>query len=128
LTDADQMPTSGSYKGVALFAGQGAKRSRLVRAEIDKVAKISDLMRLFEIAGDCSWSPESRLFAGARCIAGLELAIERRTARPDIGREDVEACTAGLDTLTWAHPLRYCSLLDAHDERAAVRERPLDSE
>ena len=55
----------------------GAKR------EIDKIGKISDLAELFEIAGDCSWSPEGRLFAAARCIAGLELRTERREAKPD---------------------------------------------
>jgi hypothetical protein len=118
-----------TYRGVAIFAGQPAKRiAAVVKPEIDKVSKISDLARLFEIAGDASWCPEARLFSGARCIASLQLLTERREARPDIDREDVEARTAGLASLTWAHPLRYCGLLDAHDERAAVREWPLDSE
>jgi hypothetical protein len=115
-----------TYKGVAIHAGQGARRVRLVKQEVDKVGKISGLMRLFEIAGDCTWSPEARLLAGARCIAGLELMTERREAKPDIDREDVAACTAGLGVLGWAHPTRYCSLLDTHDERAVEREEPLD--
>jgi hypothetical protein len=96
-----------------------------VKKEIDKVNKISDLMQLYEIAGDPSWSPEARLFAEARAIAGLEMATERRQARPDIDREDVEAAAAGLAVQRWAHPDRYCSLLDAHPERAALREEPL---
>jgi hypothetical protein len=120
------MPIATTYKGVAIFAGQSAKRAALVKMEIDKIGKITDLERLFALTGDCSWSPEGRIYAGARCIAGLQRAIERREARPDFGQEDVEARSAGLASLTWAHPLRYCSLLDAHDERAAVRERPLD--
>src|SRR5262245_48796927 len=120
------MPISGSYKGVAIFAGQPAKRVALVKREIDKVGKISDLEELFEIAGDCSWSPEARLFSAARCLAGLELATERREAKPDIDREDVESRTAGLASIRWADPFRYCSLLDVYHERAATREEPLN--
>jgi hypothetical protein len=125
LTDGD-MPIATTYKGVGIHAGQPAKRVALVKREIDRVNKISDLRRLFEIAGDCAWSPEARLFAGARGIAGLELATERREARPDIHREDIEARTAGLATIRWAHPSKHCALFDAHDERAALREQPLD--
>jgi hypothetical protein len=120
------MPIATSYKGVAIFAGQPAKRVGVVKREIDKIGKISDLEELFEIAGDCAWSPEARLFAGARCIAGLELATERREAKPDIDREDVESRTAGLSSAKWADPDKYCSLLDIHSERAAKREEPLD--
>src|SRR5262245_55670309 len=116
------MPIATSYKGVAIFAGQPAKRVALVKREIDKIGKINDLAELFEIAGDCSWSPEARLFGGARCIAGLELATERREARPDIDREDVESRIAGLGSIRWADPFRYCSLLDVHHERAVQRE------
>jgi hypothetical protein len=124
----DEMPISGTYKGVAIFAGQGAKRIALVKREIDKVNKISDLVRLAEIAGDCAFSPEARLLAGARCIAGLQLATERRESKPDIDPERVAASTAGLAVERWAHPAKYCSLLDAHDENAAPREVPLDEE
>jgi hypothetical protein len=113
---------------MAIFAGQPAKRIALVKREIDKIGRISDLTRLFEIAGDCAWSPEGRLFAGARCIAGLELATERRESKPDIDREDVEARMAGLDSVGWRDPWRYASLLDAHSEHAAKRERPLVDE
>jgi hypothetical protein len=122
------MPISTRYKGVGIHAGQPAKRVALVKQEIDKVSKISDLMQLFEIAGDASWSPESRLLAGARCVAGLQLATERREARPDIDPERVAACTAGLASLRWAYPDRFCSLFDADHERAVKRERPLDDD
>ena len=124
----DEMPVSETYKGVAIFAGQPSKRIRLVRKEIDKVSRITGLEQLFQIAGDCSWSPESRLYARARLLAGLELATERRQARPDINREDVEACTAGLAVRRWAHPDRFCSLLDMHPERASLRDDPLDDD
>jgi hypothetical protein len=122
----DGLPVSTFYKGVGIHAGQSAKRVTLVKREIDKIGKIKDLEELFKIAGDCGWSPEARLFAGARCIAGLELLTERRQARPDIGREDIEARTAGLHSSRWADPERHCSLLDGHPERAARREVPLD--
>ena len=121
-----ELPISETYKGVAIFAGQSAKRVALVRKEIDRVSKIGDLEQLFEIAGDCAWPPEARLFAGARCLAGLQLATERRQARPDIDAERVEARTAGLAVRRWAHPDRFCSLFDVDDERAALREQPLD--
>jgi hypothetical protein len=124
----DEMPIATTYKGVAIHAGQSAKRVRLVKQEIDRVSRLSDPERLFEIAGDCGWSPEARLLAGARCIAGLQLATERREAQPDIDREDVEARTAGLDTIRWADPERYCSLLDMDPEHAVEREVPLDDD
>jgi hypothetical protein len=123
---SDDLPIACHHRGVAIFAGQPAKRVALVKREIDQIHKISDLMQLFEIAGDVARSPEARLLAGAKCVAGLERATERREARPDIHREDVEACTAGLVTVRWADPARYCSLLDAHPERAVKREQPLD--
>jgi hypothetical protein len=124
----DEMPIASTYKGVAIFAGQPAKRVALVRKEIDKVGKISDLVRLSEIAGDCAWSPEARLLSAAKCIGGLQRACERREARPDIDLERVEACVAGLATVRWAHPDRHCSLFDADHERAAKREEPLPDE
>ena len=121
------MPIAATYKGVGIHAGQPAKRiAAVVKPEIDKVSRISDLERLFEIAGDPSFCPEARLFSAARCIAGLELLTERREARPDIAREDVEARIAGLASIRWAHPSKYCSDLDAHPERAVQREQPLD--
>jgi hypothetical protein len=122
---SDDLPIACHHRGVAIFANQPPKRVAVVKREIDKVSKVSDLTRLFEIAGDCSWAPEARIYAGARCIAGLQRATERREARPDIDPDLVVASTAGLATIRWAHPDKYCSLLDVHDENAARREQPL---
>ena len=58
----DEMPIATTYKGVGIHAGQPAKRVALVKREIDKVNKISDLARLFEIAGDCGLEPGSTPF------------------------------------------------------------------
>jgi hypothetical protein len=94
------MPIAATYKGVGIHAGQSAKRVGLVRREIDKIAKISDLLELFEICGDCSWSPEARLFAGARVLPAFSLrqsgarriptSIGRtlKPARPALPRSD----------------------------------------
>ena len=120
-----EIPISTTYKGVGIHAGQPAKRVALVKREIDKVSRITDPAQLFEIAGDAAWSPEGRLLAGAKCVAGLQRATERRESRPDIDPERVEARTAGLGVLRWAHPDRYCSLLDAPYERAALRDEPV---
>jgi hypothetical protein len=122
---SDDLPIACHHKGVAIFANQPTKRVALVRTEIDKIGKLFDLERLFAIAGDCSWSPEGRLYAGARCIAGIQRAIERREPRPDINREDVEARVAGLASIRWADLDRHCSLFDVDHERAAEREEPL---
>jgi hypothetical protein len=121
----DELPVGSTYKGTPIFAGQPAKRTAQVKREIDKVTRITDLEELLEIAGDCSWAPEARLLAEARCLAGLELKTERREARPDIDKEEVVAAAAGLAVVRWAHPDRYCSLLDMHPERAALRDDPL---
>jgi hypothetical protein len=125
LTD---MPIATVYKGVGVHAGQSARRVARVKREIDKVGEIADLVRLAEIAGDTAWSPEARLLAGAKCIAGFRRATEHRESKPDIDPERVEACTAGLASLSWADPSRSCSLLDADCGRAAPREVPLDNE
>jgi hypothetical protein len=124
----DEMPIATTHKGVAIFAGQPAQRVAVVKKEIDRVSKIGDLEQLLEIAGDCAWAPEARIYAGARCLAGLLRATERREPRPDIDPERVEAYTAGLAVVRWAHPHRFCGLLDIHHERAVLREQPLDDE
>jgi hypothetical protein len=45
------------YRGVEIHRGQAAKRVALVKAEIDRVSRIVDLVELAAIAADCSWSP-----------------------------------------------------------------------
>ena len=120
-----EMPIGSTHKDVGIFAGQSARRVGTIKKEIDKIGKVSDLVQLYEIAGDCSWSPEARLYSAARCIGGLQRAAEHRQLRPDISVEDIEARTAGLNSLTWADPDFHCCLLDLRRERAAVREQPL---
>jgi hypothetical protein len=124
----DDLPIASHHRGVAIFANQPPKRISRVKKEIDQVGAIADLMRLAEIAEDVAWSPEARLLAGAKCVAGLRRSTERRESKPDIDPERVTATTAGLSSAKWTHPSRYCSLLDPDHERAAPREAPLDDE
>jgi hypothetical protein len=123
----DDLPIACHHRGVAIFV-QPAKRIALVRREIDKVHKISDPVRLSEIAADCAWSPEARIYSAALCRAALQRAVERREAKPDLDAERIEAAVAGLATGRWQHPSKHCSLFDVDDERAALREEPLPDE
>jgi len=119
---SDDLPIACHHKGVGVHAGQSSKRVARIRKEIDEVSKISDPVRLSEIAADCSWSPEGRIYAAALCRAALQRAVERREARPaDVDPERVEAAVAGLSTIRWADPDRYCSLFDMDRERAVKR-------
>jgi hypothetical protein len=125
----DDLPIACHHKGVAIFANQPARRIALIKKEIDQIHRISDPVRLSEIAADSSWAPEARIYSAALCRAALQRAVERREARPvDVDPERVEAAVAGLATVRWAHPSKYCSLFDVHDERAAPREQPLTDE
>jgi hypothetical protein len=119
-------PVASFYKGAPIFAGQPAKRVRLVKAEIDRVNRTGDLIRLSTIALDCSWSPEARIAAGAKCLAGLQRATELRQPRPDINAQAVKAHTGALASRGWANPYDYCSLFDANHQNAVPREVPLD--
>jgi hypothetical protein len=53
------------------------------------------------------------------------MASENRNNRPLIDLDLLRASTAGLGSRRWRSPTHFCSLLDAHDENAAPRERPL---
>lgn len=124
----DDLPIATTYRGIGIYAAQPAKRVALVRAELDEITLISDLIELARIAGDASWAPETRRLAAAKAIAGLERATTRREAKPDLSIERIEASIAGLASQKWAHSSRYCSLLDAFCERAAPREQSVPEE
>jgi hypothetical protein len=118
-----EIPIATMHKGVGVHANQRAKRVRLVKSQIDQVTELSDPTSLFQVAADPAWAPEARLCSAARCVAALQLATERRQGRPDIDPAAVQAVTAGLSSIEWQHPTKYCSLLDARGghERAAPR-------
>ena len=116
------------YRGCGLHDCQSTERLRVVRAAIDHVYTLDQVLDLREHAGDVRNPPESRLLALARCRALWELAQEAREPRPIIDMAHVEALVAGCGSRTWRSPTHFCSLLDAHDENAVPREEPLTDE
>ena len=107
---------------------QSPARLRVVRAAIDHVYTLAQVLDLVEYARDVGNPPESRLLAVARCRALWELAQEAREPRPIINMAHVEALAAGCGSRGWRHPTHFCSLLDAHNERAVPREELLPDE
>jgi hypothetical protein len=123
---SDDVPVIERYRGCGLHDGQSPERLRVVRAAIDHVYTLDQILDLVEHAGNARNPPESRLLAVARCRALWELAQEAREPRPIINMADVEALAAGCGSRRWRSRTHFCSLLDAHDENAAPREQPLE--
>ena len=116
------------YRGCGLHDCQSTERLRVVRAAIDHVYTLDQVLDLVEYAGNVRNPPESRLLVVARCRALWELAQEAREPRPIINVAHVEALAAGCGSQAWRSPTHFCSLLDAHDENAVPREQPLTDE
>ena len=109
----DTIPASTSYRGVPIHDDQPGERvERIIKPEIDQVYELTDVEVLFDWAADIRHSPESRLFAAAKCEAAWQLAAETRRLRPDVNLPRLRACTAGLDKLSWRDPWHFCSLFD----------------
>jgi hypothetical protein len=113
------------YRGCGLHDCQSTERLCVVRAAIDHVYTLDQVLDLIAHAGAAQNPPESRLLAVARCRALWELAQEAREPRPIISMAHVEALAAGCGSRAWRSPTHFCTLLDAHDENAAPREEPL---
>jgi hypothetical protein len=124
--ESDDVPVVEHYRGCGLHDCQSTERLRVVRAAIDHVYTLDQVLDLVEYAGNVRNPPESRLLALARCRALWELAQEAREPRPIINLAHVEALAAGCGSRAWRSPTHFCSLLDAHDENAAPRDQPLD--
>jgi hypothetical protein len=118
-----QIPTIATHRGVGIHDHQSPARIQVVKAAIDRVARMSDIMELVDFAADPQQPPEARLFAANKVEVEYELAAEERRNRPVVDLDRVRATVAGLDSLVWRDPDRYGSLLE-HD--AVERERPLD--
>ena len=112
--DPGTMPAAGTYRDVPIHVDQPETRvAAVVKPEIDKVAGIDNPAQLFDIAGDVRWSPEARLYAGARYVAMFN-AIDGRRNRNEFDVEGLRARTAGLNSLKWRSRWHYASLLDGH--------------
>src|SRR5262249_62341770 len=91
----DDIPVVERYRGCGLHNCQSTERLRVVRAAIDHVYRLDQVLDLVEHAGNVRNPPESRLLAVARCRALWELAQEAREPRPIIRLPYLEALVAG---------------------------------
>ena len=123
-----QIPTIATHRGIGIHDHQTPARIRVVKAAIDRVALMSDILELAALAADPQQPPEARMFAASKVEVEYELAAEERRNRPIIDLDRVRATVAGLDSVRWRDPDRYCSLLDTHHEHAVQREEPLDDD
>jgi hypothetical protein len=123
-SEDDQIPTIGAYRGVPLHDQQPPERIKgIVEPEIDAVYDMTGIEALYEFAGDITRSPEARMFATAKVEALWDLAAEERRRRPDISRDRVKACVAGLDSVTWRCPMHYTSCCPYHPRPAGQAQR-----
>lgn len=123
--DEDRIPTVGTHRGIGLHNHQTPARLAVVRAAIDQVADMGDVLALVAFAADPQQPPEARLFAAHKVAVEYEMAAERRENRPIVDLDKVAASTAGLDSTKWRSPWRYGSLLDWQHNLAVERELPL---
>jgi hypothetical protein len=123
--DPERIPTIASHRGIGIHDHQPPARIRVVKAAIDRVARMKNVLELADFAADPQQPPEARLFAANKVEVEYELAAEERRNRPIVDLEKVRATVAGLDSLVWRDPDRYASLLD---HGGVEREVPLESE
>ena len=121
-----QIPVIATHRGIGIHDHQGPARIKVVKAAIDRVARMSDILGLAAFAADSQQPPEARLFAANKLEVEYEVAAEERRNRPTIDLDRVRATVAGLDSVTWRSPWWYGSLLDPAG--GVEREEPLADE
>jgi hypothetical protein len=117
-----QIPTIATYLGIGIHNHQTPARIRIVKAAIDRVARMSDILELVDFAADPQQPPEARLFAASKLEVEYELAAEERRNRPVVDLDKVRASVAGLDSVEWRSPVVYGSDLE---HGGVEREEPL---
>jgi hypothetical protein len=120
-----QIPTVATHRGVGIHDHQTPARISVVRAAIDRVAAMSDILELADFAADPQQPPEARLFAASKVEVEYELAAEERRNRPTIDLDRVRASVAGLDSVEWRSPVVYGTDLE---HGGVEREEPLPDE
>jgi hypothetical protein len=118
-----QIPTIATHRGVGIHDHQTPARIRIVKAAIDCVARMSDIVELADFAADPQQPPEARLFAANKVEVEYQLSAEERRNRPVIDLDRVRASVAGLDSVEWRSPVVYSTDLE---HGGIERERPLD--
>jgi hypothetical protein len=118
-----QIPTITSHLGVGVHDCQGPGRIKVVKAAIDRVADMPDVLELSRFAADPQQPPEARLFAASKVEIEYQVAAEERRNRPIVDLDLVRATVAGLDCVEWRSPVVYGSDLQPD---GVPRECPLD--
>ena len=122
----DSIPVVDIYRGIGIEDQQPRERIELVvKPAIDRVHAMGDPDLLAAYAADADNPPEARLFASAKVEVEVGIAAAERRLRPVTSLEQIRATVAGLGSLRWRDPDRYCSLLD---QGGVERERPLEEE
>ena len=121
----DRIPTIASHRGIGIHDHQTPERVRAVKAAIDRVAGMSNVLELADFAADPKMPPEARLFAANKVQVEYQVAAEERRNRPIIDLDSVRASVAGLDSVVWRSPWHFSSILDAAD--GVPRDQPLDN-
>jgi hypothetical protein len=121
-TDPDRIPTIASHRGIGIHDHQTPERILVVKAAIDHVARLSDVLELSDFAADPRQPPEARMFAASKIEVEYERSAEERRNRPIIDLQKVRASVAGLNSLVWRDPDRYGSDLEYG---GVAREEPL---
>jgi hypothetical protein len=121
--DPDRIPTTASHRGIGIHDCQSPARIAVVKAAIDRVAGMSNILELASFAANPLEPPEARLFAANKVEVEYQVAAEERRNRPIIDLDVVRASAAGLDSVVWRSPWHFSSILDAAD--GVPREEPL---
>jgi hypothetical protein len=135
-----EIPIIGEHCGVGIHNHQGPRRIKVVKAAIDRVARMSDVLELVDFAADVRQPPEARLFAANKVEVEYEMAADARRNRPTVDLDKIRASVAGLDSVEWRSPVVYGTDLEnggiereqALDEAeegsgSEVRKRPLSA-
>jgi hypothetical protein len=117
-----QIPTIASHRGIGVHNHQTPTRVKIVKAAIDRVARMSDILKLTHFAADPQQPPEARLFAANKVEVEYQLSAEERRNRPTIDLDRVRASVAGLDSVEWRSPVVYGTDLE---HGGVEREVPL---
>jgi hypothetical protein len=96
-----------------------------VKAAIDRVARMSDVLELADFAADPRQPPEARMFAANKVEAEYEVAAEERRNRPEVDLDRLRATIGGLDCVEWRSPVVYGTDLE---DGGVPREEPLAGE
>jgi hypothetical protein len=119
----DVIPICDFHRGIGLHDQQSPARLKIVRKDIDRAFRLTDVGGLYAFCADVMKAPEARIFAKLKLLAKWSEAAEKRWARPVFDREKLEAMTNALDSRIWRSPTHYGSDLDPRE--GVARERPL---